>query len=256
MQEKLNNISKKIVGDILPKAAYRLEINQTSKNRIETIKDYLKNRPETNYIGYCNHVCFSDPLFAGHTALLIDPKQTRHIIAPISYSHTDTKRTNTSGTLAMKKIIDLCGIETIPVVQDYQVDQKDGYTKEEAIKTYRILLDRLENLKNSKTPTGCLICPEGHRSEDGTLKEGKKGILSIAKKLQPVVFIPIGIVYQENYNRNGLNIGKRLNLNIGEMMVYEKVDKNLTLDILMRNLAETLPIKMRGQWANKLDLIK
>ncbi len=229
---------------------YRLNIDQESKQNISNIKEYLSENKKVNFVGYFNHICFSDPLLAGHVAGLIDPKKTRHIIAPISYSHTDPERSNNGGTMHMKKISEACGVEMRRVIQTYQINNPEyGYTQEQANETYLKLFRRLKELNKSETATGCLICPEGHRSDDGILGPGEEGMLSIGRFLQPVAYVPIGISYEGDYNRSGLNFGKRLNLSVGEMIISEKGDKSLTTDILMRNLADILPIKMRGQWA-------
>lgn len=256
-------VMRGLVADIMPRKIYRLNISKESQSRIDNIKNILDENKKLDYIIYFNHICFTDPHLAGHVAGLIDPKKTRHLVAPVSYSHTDPEKKKTLKTRAMKKISDWCGMDNQRVIQTYQVDNpKYGYTKEKSQETYDKFFGRLKELRNADIPTGCLMSPEGHRSMHGILGEDmeiEKGIRTIGKILKPVIYIPIGIYFDGIYNRNGLNFGKNLNLNIGETYTLEKgseKNNNELFELLIQNLANTLPMEMRGQWADVPEIRK
>lgn len=255
MKENTHNFIRKTVAIGLTEKAYKLAITDESKSRIDYVKEMIKDRSDLNFLVYFNHICFADPLFAGYVAAKIDPENSRHLIAPISYSHTEKKLKNV-GTLAMKTVAEASGLEIRRVIQSYQIDNpKYGYTKQEALNVNKSFFDRLKDLSKTDKPVGCIICPEGHRSDNGQLMRGEEGITLINRILQPVVGISVGISFDGEYSRNGVNVGKKLNITVGEIFVSEKKDKRVDLDFLMSGLAESLPPEMRGVWAKNQELL-
>jgi len=248
MKEKTQIFFKEHIAGNLVEKKYKILMSDETKERIENIKKTMEENKGLNFIIYFNHISFADPLLAGHIATLIDPNNTRKLIAPVSYSHTELKAKN-SGTWGMKKIIEICGVETHRVVQAYQINDSN---KEESFRINKKYLNRLRELKKLEMPVCLLISPEGHRSE-GALEKGEEGVALSGKILAPTAYIPIGIIYNETYNRSSLNFGKKLTLSVGEMYIQEIGKKREEIfSILMNNLANALPVEMRGVYSNNI----
>lgn len=249
-------LGRKILVDALPKLAYKINISEESQKKIDEIKETLDKNKDLNFIVYFNHICYEDPLFVGHIVNKFDPKNTRHLVAPISYYHTKSKNLGYSTLKSVQGLVGVCDVEIIPIIQAYQVKktEKYGYTQEQANVTYVKLFNRLKDFKKDKIPTGFIISPEGTRSQDGVLGEAEKGIILFGKILEPVLFIPIGISYNKEFERSKPNIGRSLNLEVGETYLYEKGKDKKDVDFYMNKLAETLPEKMRGKWAQMPEI--
>jgi hypothetical protein len=242
-------LRREILTGLLPEIAYRIHISDDDRSYIKEIKNQLVNNPGFSFILYFNHISYNDPLLAAYVVQQIDPQHTRHLIAPASYSHTIPDNPANRGFSFMISEAKRCGIEIVRVIQAYQVDNpKYGYTKDQAQITYRAWMRRLRELQLSNTPTGCLISPEGHRSDDGILGAGESGILATGRFLAPVVYIPVGISYTDDYKRDNFNIGKKLNLSIGNTIVQHNPKEYPNLNNVMLNLAMALPSNMRGEW--------
>jgi 1-acyl-sn-glycerol-3-phosphate acyltransferase len=259
MKEKENNKSlsgRKFLVDTLPKILYKVNISKINQEKINEIRNTLDENQNLNFIIYLNHVTYFDPLYAGHIINKLDPEGKRHIVAPISFSHTQSK-TKDSTLKMMMGLAEVCKLETVRIIQAYQVNNpKYGYTQEQANITYKKFFNRSKELKNENIPTGMIIFPEGTRSQNGELGEAEKGITLLAKILEPVLLIPVGICFDNEYKRSGLNLGKSLNLEIGETYLYEKGKDKKDIDFYMNKLAETLPEKMRGKWAQMPEIRK
>lgn len=240
---------RKIEFGLLPRVLYRMSMDRRSEERVEELAQMLMARPELSFVTYINHISYNDPIYPAHIIQRVDPEQTRRMIAPASYSHTNKGDHRNSALVFMTEEARRCGVDVIPVIQTYQIDDpKYGFTRQQAGDTYKNFVRKLKEIKDNKTPTGCIISPEGHRSEDNKLGKAEDGILYVGKQLAPVVYVPVGIWYQGEYNRNGINLGRRVNLSIGEMVIQETRHDGPTLDTLMNNLALAIPPEMRGRW--------
>lgn len=245
---------RKIEIGLFPRLVYRMSFAEQTEERIGDLSQMLSARPDLSFVMYINHISYDDPVFAAHIIQRTDPGQTRKLIAPASYSHTNKGDHRNSALAFIADEARRCGIDVIPIIQKYQIDDpKYGFTEEQARETYQKLVEKLLEIRAAKIPTGCIISPEGHRSkknEKGVacMGEAHDGILYIGKKLAPVVYVPVGIWYQGKYERDIPNIGRRVNLSIGEMVVQETRHDGPTLDTLMHNLAMAIPPEMRGQW--------
>jgi len=246
MTEIIKNIAGRMLLDVLPRMIYR--IDGPEDDRLEIIRSLLAQRSDLSYVLYFNHISYNDPLLAVHIARRID--NNRHLVAPASYSHTDKDGPQANSALRfMADVASNCGIEVVRIIQNYQInDPKYGYTEAGAMVTYRAWLTKLRNLHKQDISVGCLMSPEGHRSESGTLGKGEKGITNTGALLAPVAFIPLGIVYEGKYERDGVNIGRRVSLFLGESVTQENRSERVRLNRLMLNLANILPVSMRGQW--------
>jgi hypothetical protein len=254
MKERENNkglLARKILIEALPKLAYKINISEESQKRIDEIKENLGQNKDLNFIVYFNHICYEDPWFVGHVVNMFDPKKTRHLVAPISYYHIKSKNVGDSTLKSMEKLAGLCDVETIPIIQAYQIKkpEKYHYTQEQANVTYAKLTNRLKELKRNNIPTGFLISPEGTRSSDGVLGEAERGLPVFGRILGPVLFIPIGISYNQEFKRSKPNVFRSLNLEVGESHLYKTGKDRQDVDFYMDMLAKTLPEEMRGKWA-------
>jgi len=66
--------------------------------------------------------------------------------------------------------------------------------------------------------------------------------------LAPVIYIPLAITYAGDVDRNKMNIGRKMKLDIGEITVQESPREYPTVEELMKKLAAALPEEMRGIW--------
>jgi 1-acyl-sn-glycerol-3-phosphate acyltransferase len=149
----------------------------------------------------------------------------------------------------MNRLAQKCGVETIPVIQAHERNNPDyNYTQKQIIDNYRSLIQRVNDLTSSTPSLGCIIAPEGHRSEDGILKKGESGVINIAKKLQPVMVIPVVTYSDQELERDKVNFGKRINLNIGNIKIYDENSEEMNIDGFMKDLAMAMPPKIRGQY--------
>lgn len=106
-----------------------------------------------------------------------------------------------------------------------------------------------------------LIFPEGTRSRVGKMIEGKKGVQLIAK-MTKVSIVPIGMYGTEKLmpiNVDGnmasesfkhadvfVNIGEKFNLPTKSDEMSKRELEDYSLNMLMKNIAELLPIEYRG----------
>lgn len=247
---KTENFSTRPMLDNVTKFLYKPEINEESQKRITEIKDFLKNNPEYNFIIYFNHISLNDPAVVLHAAEQISPEGHRqHLLVPVSYSHAESTSIEGKTYNSFSKLINKASIETVPIIQSYQIDHPQyKYTQEQATATYFKYLNRLKELKKTGRRTGVLISPEGHRSENGQLSAAEEGIIATGRILAPVIYIPLGVYYRGAYKRNSLNPGKKMFMNLGEIIQQEHYKDEPSLEELMKKLALALPEKMRGVW--------
>lgn len=244
------NFYRGVVAGVLPHSLWRPRLNDKSKEKIKEIKDLIQNqRQDLSLIIYFNHTSIIDPLFAGNIALRIDKKGTRKLVAPMSFSNTEEKKENKKNLL-MKEIVEKCGIEAHRVIQSYQIDNPEyDYTKIQAYRQNKPFFQRLKDLGNREIPTMMIISPEGHRTS-GALIKGEEGMVTGGALLAPVLYVPVGIEYLGVTKKDGLNLFKRVNLTIGDTFLLESNSnsKEIFGEILMPNLANILPIEMRGYY--------
>jgi len=250
--------NRKFVAETMAEKFYSIQMSEETKRKILEIKDILDKNPNLNFLILFNHTYSGDPLFAGHIANKLDSNFERQIIAPVSASHTVAQKRHLKFSErkenwflnTLNKIAKSTGVKTLPIVQATEGDS----FKEEAQKGYFNFFEELKKL-SSDGGVGCIVSPEGHRSEDGKLQKGEKGIQLMAKILQPTIIIPLGIYFEaeekddifiRKYKRSGLNFGKKVNINIGEYKILEKGQK-MTAKEMMNLLADTLPLDLRSE---------
>ena len=225
---------------------YQLSVEDPNSH-LNEIQSILAENPGLNIVLYFNHISFADPLFAFWFYFKhINPENSRQIILPASHWHTDFFH-NPAFATAFRLGELLLGYQGVRIVQAYQLGEpeKYHYTEADAIKSYRRLLKAIgENPQN----TTLIISPEGHRSEDGTLQQGEDGITNLVRKLAPCILTPLGIVYEGDFKRNGLNFGTAVSLRPGQPFLWENNRQKPTLEEIMTPLSSVLPPKMQGVW--------
>ena len=238
---------RKFIFDGVTNLFYSPETKPGAKEKIEQIAEFLEENPEYNFVLYFNHISFNDPALVVNVADRLDPKHKKHLVTMMSYSHTDPDDSKHRIFAFMAKGLEKCGIEGIRVIQKYQINNPEyGYTEEQASLNYIKSMRRLKEMQGK--PTGVIISPEGHRSDTGQLMEGESGMVAIGRVLAPIVYIPLAISYEGSYQRNTINIGKKMWINIGEVVVQDDPKVYPTVEELMQNLAAALPEEMRGVW--------
>lgn len=240
---------KFVVTRVIPRLGYRLNLDPSVNKVIKETKKFLKKNPDWSLLIGQNHLTEDDPLFGGYISSRMDPRNSRYAFAPTSALHSEKvegKKRSKKGL--MNDVVQKCGVETIPVVQSYQIDNPDyNFTKKDANKRNIYFARRMRDLSKSEKPLCCVLMPEGHRSDDGILGKAEKGIEHIVKNMRPVRIIPLAISSPDKLDRDKMNFGKRINLSIGDIIdcgVSEEIDVNN----FMRNLARALPPKMRGEY--------
>lgn len=199
----------------------------------------ILEKDDLNLILYSNHASFSDPVLAILIYTKLDPFCRRRLAIPASYKFLDPK--NESGYVrgAAYAAEVLLGAAIFPVIQDHYVDD---YSIE--MKT-RMDIDFIKGIAflKSKGRVAVVIFPEGHRGDDGGLGEIKGGIARLGTLLHPALFVPLGISYEEGYQRSGLNLGKRVELNVGEPFYSRGSGRGDRISLRQR-LLNVLPEKM------------
>lgn len=250
----LREISRRLLLEKLPETVYRIEMSEEDKAKLKALESFFLERPEMSFIVYMNHISYNDPLLVAYVMEKIDRAKPRHWLVPTSYSHTDKDNIRSKDFLTMVNGARKLGFDIVRVVQTYQIgDPEYGYTSELAMSTYKEWLRRMKGLKEQNVPIGMLISPEGHRSEDGSLAEFQNGIIAAGRILAPVVYIPLAISYPDEYDRNGLNLLKKVNLALGNVVIQEGRGDSPSLDDLIRNLVLELPEHMRGRWQQRAE---
>jgi hypothetical protein len=244
--ERFRQYRKHIELQILPRFLYHIEINPKSRDILTSVREQLKYNP-TNVIIYFNHVSYGDPIFAGHIAEQISTNHSHKIISPASYSHTDPDNKKNSAFFELVQEAQRCGIEIHRVIQHYQIGNPEyGYTKKQAVEQNSKFIHRLRHLHQIGQPTICLISPEGHRSESGTLIQAERGIELIGSILAPVVYLPIGITYPLGYERDSINLCKHVSLTVGSPIAVNQRNNTVSTQYLMEHLATSIPESMQG----------
>jgi len=229
---------------------YKREINLESKRIIKDLKQELKEKPELSVMIYGNHYVVDDPYWEGYLSFKLDPKKSREVFALVSASNTQEKEEN-KGNIMLNKLAQRCGVEMLPVVQSYQVDNPEfGFTKSDALLTYKKMILKIRELRGEdKKGVVAIIKPEGHRSEDGKLIKAEAGIGHIMDIIKPVIAVPIVSFSDEELERNHVNFGRRMNVRLGEVTYYDGSDPSLkNIDSLMEKLALALPPQKRGYY--------
>lgn len=243
MPTKIEIFKRNIVAGILPNVLYRTEIGKETDAKIEALNDLMIREPKLSYVIYFNHLSYNDPLFAAYISHRIDPKGSRHLLVPVSYSHSDSENSRSKKYIALLELARQCGVENQRIVQSYQVDNPHyGYTRELAQSTYKAWIKRLDQLAKAEISVASYISPEGHRSDDGKLGPWEEGGLNIlSRHLKRVAFIPLALDYPEPFSRDSLNFGSRISLSLGHIFIQETPRDLPGGEYLMKNLAAELP---------------
>lgn len=261
-EREINEIleNRRKLVEVLPEKIYKINISEESQKNIDKIRETLTENKNLNFIIYFNHICLVDPWFAGYVANKIDPSGSRDIYAPISYSHTRLENAKSSALKFMQKPAEWCGAETIRVIQAHEVEEgskdKKDYKPGEIFGNRRNFIKKLYEIRKNERPSGFIISPEGHRSEDGRLGKANNGMLEIADILDNTMFIDITITFDQKFNR-GFNLifKKKVNLEVGESYLYQKGKGEKNIDIYMDKINDKLPEKMkRIEYAQMLEV--
>ena len=125
-------------------------------------------------------------------------------------------------------------------------------------------LKKIIKLLNDKN--NILIFPEGTRSRNGMMSEGKKGVLLI-EKLTNASIVPIGLTGTENllpindddmgkekfqYATVNVKIGKPIQIKDKDVSETKKEYETRTLNTLMTSIATLLPQEYRGVYSSVL----
>jgi hypothetical protein len=229
------NFCRQIVTRVVPHVLWRISIDPESKKREKEIRKTLKGREDLNAFIYFPHVAAIDPGVLGGILQRINPKGL--IVAPMSHYNTENRPENKK-FLLMTKIVKACGVETHRVVQT--TSHKSNYTALEALGINRPYFARLKELgdydeKGQRPKVSLMMSPTGTRSETGSLEGAGNGMTEAATLIAPALLIPLGIRYEGEVDRDGLNVGIRVNLSIGEPYLQEgKTDKPSTNELISR----------------------
>lgn len=242
-----------LVSRVAPRVLYETKLHPEVNKQIKETKKFLRKNPRWNLIVIQNHFTENDALYGGYIASRIDPFKRRHAFGPTAAVHSEKKKGKKgSKKVILNEVIRRCGVELFPVVQSYQRNnpEKYGFTGEEVVKKDKYFVRGLGRLKKSKKRLTCIIMPEGHRSDDGKLGKGERGIETIVRKLSPARIISLGVSSPEEVERDGLNFRKRFDLDVGDI-VDCNIGEKVNVDDLMRNLAKAVPPEMRGEYGEE-----
>lgn len=237
--------AEKILGLV-----YGAEVDDESTENLERAADVLRNNPEIACIMAMNHIAYSDPaaLVIAHERL-IDPNHTRDVYAPASAWHL---RNNKMFRLIVRYGGRVVDYDVLPVIQSYMstTPEKWGYSNYDVFANRKYILRSLKQIKESGKPSSILIAPEGTRSPDGKMKSGDPAVASIINKMSPAVIVPVGITYDDSWRREGLNVRSHMKISAGPHL-ESPCPRSVTLDDVMRAIADQLPDYMRGESGEK-----
>lgn len=228
MNRRVEQLNRYAVGWLAPHVLYKINIDKNSKENARNTREYLLNNRETSYIIYWNHTSLTDFIGGSCAQELIDPKIPRNLVSLVSYSHIEKE----NKTKKMMNLANKCGVEIIPTIQ---ACQGNNHLDPQIRKNYRNILSRFNYLSRSQNPTGLLIAPEGHRSPDGKLGKIESGVIKLGEILEPVIYIPVRVDFENGYNRDGLNFGMNVGIQIRERFHWKKGEPKITtLDLKNR----------------------
>jgi len=229
MSERMEQFNRYMVSWALPHFFYRINIDCESRKNAKLIKENLADNKDKSYAILWNHTVKTDFVGVSCVQKLIDPNTPRNLVTLASYSHM-------KGDLEAKKMMNVfrrCGVEVIPVIQACMAEY---FTEAEIKENYKNILKRFYELKNDEKPTGLLIAPEGHRSEDGNLGKIERGVIKFVEILEPVICIPARVVFEGKYDRDGLNFGKNVEIQIREPIDWKKGEPKITVEQISLSL--------------------
>ncbi|MBN2015642.1 hypothetical protein JW766_02315 [Candidatus Dojkabacteria bacterium] len=243
---------------------YSIEINEQSKVILAQVGQLLNADPDLHLILYSNHLAYDDQafLFFLHR-LFLDPNHQRTLAAVGAYDHFEFTK-NPLHAIVGNLVCYLFDTTLLNVVQQ----EKKGENPD-AEDINASFWDKISTFQ------AALIAPEGRRSKTGILQEAKGGIMKIAEIFGDVVFVPFGIEYPDGltnlriFQYIGINFGVKVQLNIGQPIICTRehtilaslfpnislqssllpqpiTQDQISLEIVMRSLAQSLPERMRG----------
>jgi len=252
-----HNVNRNIFGVWLPEKLYPIiKISDKTQRKIEEIQEYLGKNESSNILWYGNHNSRAEPFLVGYMVGKIDPNKKRHVVTAIGADYLDYKKLPKNCLSVIEyQIVRCCGLETLPVIQtDKDGKPINGHTLAEASEYFAKFTNRLIELVDNDQPTAVILFPEGTRSEDGKLQKAKPSIVRIAETLSrntQTICIPIGTIFDEGYERDSMNIGREVEMTVGDPYIMEKgvlVHKTRIATLWMQNLANVLLPNMQGYY--------
>ncbi len=117
----------------------------------------------------------------------------------------------------------------------------------------REALEKATEVLSRGDPLG--LAPEGTRSLDGKMQQGKNGLVYLAAKVG-VPIVPVGITGDNHIQEDFSHFRRmKIRVRIGEPLRLPKegrlnsVEKDEATDLVMRRIAALLPPEMRGVYA-------
>jgi hypothetical protein len=137
-RQGLNRFGRFITEKIVD-CAYRLNISEESIQKLGEVGILLKDDEKLSVAFYGNHTTKADAGLIGRMLDIADPKGTRKIFAPMSYSNTKFDLKNSS-SLLLAGLVKASNVETKRVVQTYQITDKNrDKAKEYSVNYFKAL---------------------------------------------------------------------------------------------------------------------
>ena len=235
--------------------AHNLIVEKPSQEILGSVRTILKDDPRLALLLAFNHVSYPDPWFIYRVyEKYLDPERARAIYA-LGTEWNMNPANNPQFAQAAEIGAQLLHCEIVPAIQTYMFEtpvamKEWGYTQEKVRKNRRFVLGKLGEMRNDNHPHGItlVVAPEGTRSKDGTLEYGDRSVRGVVRRLSPVVLLPMGIVYGNNKFNRGLNLGRSVNIAVGEPMEVLQQGPVPSHEEIMISIARLLPPELQGLW--------
>lgn len=237
-----NELIQHTLTQLVPNILFDIQVSDQSRDNIHRARELSRRHPTWSIIGYGKHSADADTILLVHGARRIAPYPGAILVGDYRL------KTDSNFAANVRRLKQLMGIEAIPTIQTGHTQR--GYTEAEAFTNKKALLRRIQTLPR---PSILLIYPEGTRGH-ATLGPVEKGFIDIGKALHSVLYIPIGLWF-DGPQRKNLNLWQDLrrrpqvHLEVGEIVEQPDRHNAPSVEILMINLARTLPRELRGAWA-------
>lgn len=234
-------------------------LDQESRANLVETNEFLKTG---SVVVYVNHQKIVDTPIAISLALK-NLSEAKNFLGPAGMKHFDINRDPMMAVLL--RALKLLHVYAVPVVQHNEANANQYQASDKAMMA-AVLRELAEEMLG--TPGNVYgIAPEGTRNKSGQLLEGRFGLGRLRHLHQPdkVGYLPIAVIYPEKDAAG--NETRPFQIKVGKMVFWNdlvdssqlpkgddsdtaKFRDKIVTDALMQQLAQLLPLEMRGYYSD------
>lgn len=238
--------------------AWKLMEREYGENFLDA--ESLKNLAEANQflktgsiVFYVNHQVMLDAPIA-ISLVLKHLNNAKNLLGPAGMKHFDVKRDPIPAMIL--RALRIFHIYALPIVQ-HNDEMASNYQDSDKLAMATILRELAE--KALGAPGNVYgIAPEGTRNKTGKLLEGRYGIGRLRNLHQPdqVGYLPVAIIYPDSGQSESFQIKVGRMVLLPEIVYIDPEDEEIAqtiavTDALMHQLANLLPLEMRGHYSER-----